>query len=385
MAALRRGKVENCVHCIGPSSFILPIAPEAVHEFPDGSQEAIERFETYLRRRPEDMGIRWLLDLAYMTLGRYPQSVPAEFYLPIEPAPAAPSPFHSITSSADLPRFENVAVRVGLAVRGPDMAGGAIYDDFTGDDRPDLFWTSFDPDLGASLFVNRGDGLFEDRSREANLSDQSLAVNCVQADFDNDGLLDIYLATGRPGYSALVPNAMLRNDRGRRFEDVTFSNGTGHLQKGHGVAFADFDGDGAEDHFVQLGGAVPDDRSFNALFHNPGHEIPWLKVLLIGTQSNRSAIGARIQLEFQRLDGSRRSIYRTISSGSSYGGNSLTQTIGLGDAEAIDALTIQWPTSGTEQVFRDVQPRQFLKIEERANTFQTIDQKPIPLPEQPDS
>ena len=55
-------------------------------------------------------------------------------------------------------------------------------------------------------------------------------------DLDNDGYLDIYLTTGQPDYAALMPNVMLRNDNGKRFQDVTTSGGFGHLQKGHGVA-----------------------------------------------------------------------------------------------------------------------------------------------------
>ena len=67
-------------------------------------------------------------------------------------------------------------------------------------------------------------------------------------DIDNDGYLDVYLTTGRPDFAALMPNVMLRNDQASRFVDVTFSAGLGHLQKGHGVGFADIDNDGDQDH-----------------------------------------------------------------------------------------------------------------------------------------
>ena len=66
-------------------------------------------------------------------------------------------------------------------------------------------------------------------------------------DLDNDGFLDVYLGTGTPSLAALMPNFMLKNDAGRRFPDVTEATGTGHLQKGHGVAFADFDNDGDQE------------------------------------------------------------------------------------------------------------------------------------------
>ena len=112
-------------------------------------------------------------------------------------------------------------------------------------------------------------------------------------DIDNDGYLDAYFGTGEMSYSGLVPNVMLKNVEGRRFEDVTDSSRTGHLQKGHGVSFADWDCDGDLDLFCVLGGAFPGDQAYNVLFQNPGHGRHWLKVKLVGTRTNRSAIGAR--------------------------------------------------------------------------------------------
>ena len=90
-------------------------------------------------------------------------------------------------------------------------------------------------------------------------------------DIDGDGFLDIYLGTGSPPYSYLMPNVLLRGVAGRRFEDVTIASGTGHLQKGHGVSFADWDRDGDVDLFFEAGGATPGDKAHNVLFQNPGH------------------------------------------------------------------------------------------------------------------
>ena len=90
---------------------------------------------------------------------------------------------------------------------------------------------------------------------------------------------------------------------GGRFEDVTASSGTGHLQKGHGVSFADWDDDGDLDLFVDLGGGYPGDRGYNVLFQNPGHGRHWLKVKLVGTQDQ--PLGARRQAPGRR-DGPRR-------------------------------------------------------------------------------
>ena len=99
------------------------------------------------------------------------------------------------------------------------------------------------------------------------------------------------------------------------------------------------------------GGAVPGDKSYNVLFRNPGHGRHWLKVKLVGTKTNRSALGARIRVDLKGPDGTPRSIYRTIGNNSSFGGNTLVESIGLQDARSVDRLTITWPTSQTTQTF----------------------------------
>ena len=134
---------------------------------------------------------------------------------------------------------------------------------------------------------------FRDVTAEVGLDRVVLPMGSNFGDVDNDGFLDIYLATGRPSFSYLMPNLLFRNDGGRRFEDITAATGTGHLQKGHGVAFADWDGDGDLDLFVEAGGAVPGDRAHNVLFENPGSGHHWLTVELVGTRTNRSALGAQ--------------------------------------------------------------------------------------------
>src|SRR5947207_2968803 len=121
--------------------------------------------------------------------------------------------------------------------------------------------------------------------------------------------------------------------------------GTGHLQKGHAVAWGDWDRDGNVDLFVELGGAVPGDRFRNVLFQNPGHNHHWLTLKLVGKKTNRAAIGARIRI----VPGGGRAIYRHVTSGSSFGANPLEQTIGIGNARSIARLEIYWPTSDTTQ------------------------------------
>ena len=111
-------------------------------------------------------------------------------------------------------RFDECARRrPGSTSRGPNLAGGSIFDDFNGDGLPDLFTTSLDADLGASLYINRGDGTFEDRSASAGLGDQVYALNVTRADFDNDGDLDVLLLARRLGDAAA---AVAAAEQGRR-------------------------------------------------------------------------------------------------------------------------------------------------------------------------
>jgi len=596
IARLRGGELENCVACLGPSSCLVPIDSSAVHQFPEWSESALTHLTAYLEARPEDISMRWPLNVAAMTLGRYPDGVPEAWRIPLDR-------FRSLSDAA-INRFENVALAVGFATRGPNMAGGSVFDDFNGDGLPDVVVTSFDPDLGAGLFLNQGDGSFRDASIASGLADQPLALNASAADFDNDGDLDLllvrggwegpapltllendgsgrfedvtaeagldrpiashaavwadydldgdldlfvcgeylegsvaglygdpdalvpedprnrcrlyrndgdgrfenvaaqagvenlryakgaawgdsnrdgwpdlfvsnagdenrlyrnngdgtftdeaawqgvespvdsfgcwwfdfdndgrldlfvaplraelhdvvaellgrattgssepphlfrnlgeegfvditeevglnrvftpmglnfgdidndgyldaYLATGRPSFSWVVPNVMLRNVRGERFHDVTLASGTGHLQKGHGVSFADYDRDGDLDLFAQLGGAVPGDRSHNALFRNPGHDRPSIQVRLVGTTSNRDALGAWLELELNGPNG-RRVLHRQVGPGASYGGNSRTVHFGLEADETAERLRVFWPRAEREpEVFEGLEP-----------------------------
>jgi hypothetical protein len=235
---LRRGEVDNCQACVGPSSCIFPLDEQAIHRRQSGSREAIRHFTEYLHQRPDDLGVRWLLNVAYMTLGEYPDKVPREYLITLD----------RFRSKLDFGRFTNVAAKVGLGVRGPNMAGGSIFDDFTGDGLPDVFTTAYDLDLGASLFVNRGDGHFDDRSESAGLKGQVYSVNCAQGDYDNDGLLDVIMVRG--GWENPAPLSLLHNLGDGRFEDVTRAAGLGDPIASQCAVWGDYDNDGLLDLFV---------------------------------------------------------------------------------------------------------------------------------------
>lgn len=195
------------------------------------------------------------------------------------------------------------------------------------------------------LYRNRGDGTFQDVTADTGLDRILFSMGSNFGDLDNDGWLDHYQATGDPNLQALMPNRMFRNVAGQRFEEVTVSGGFGLLDKGHGVAFADLDHDGDQDVFVTMGGAFEVDVSRNALFENPGGGGRWLALRLVGTEANRSAIGARVSVRVSTPQGPR-TVHRTVSSGSSFGGNPLRLQIGLGDASDVESVEVRWPGSG---------------------------------------
>jgi hypothetical protein len=288
--------------------------------------------------------------------------------------------------------FTDVARELGITK--PAQNGFSCwFFDYDNDGWPDLFLTCYERGLGnlvkaqlgmpqpgepCRLYRNIEGKRFEDVTEAVGLNQPFATMGSNFADFDNDGYLDFYLSTGTPLYSMLVPNRMFKNVEGKRFVDITTSSGTGHLQKGHCVACGDWDRDGNIDMFVQLGGATPGDAFRNALFQNPGHDNDWLTVKLVGKKTNRAAIGARIKLT---PEGSPRSIYREVTTGSSFGGNSLQQTIGVGKAKRV-TLEIYWPTSGTTQVFRDIPTRQAVRVTEFDKDLERLNWKPIPVPKE---
>jgi hypothetical protein len=213
------------------------------------------------------------------------------------------------------------------------------------------------------LYRNNGDLSFTDVTVPARVNKIMFTMGCNFGDLDNDGWLDFYVATGDMGFQALVPSRMFRNAGGQFFQEVTASGGFGHLAKGHGVAFADWDNDGDQDIFAQLGGAYEGDRAYSALFQNPGHGNNWITLRLEGVVTNRAAIGAHIQVTVTTAEGSR-DIFRTVSSGGSFGASSLQQEIGLGQATKIDRVTITWPTSGATTFYRNLETGRAYHIRE---------------------
>lgn len=268
-------------------------------------------------------------------------------------------------------KFTNIAAAAGVAE--PKFSFPAFFFDYDNDGWLDLFVCGYRikdvgdvaadvmgaPSTGerSRLYHNRGDGTFQDVSAEAGLNQVIEGMSSNFGDLDNDGWLDFYVGTGDPELATLVPNRMFRNDGAGHFQDVTTAGGFGHLQKGHGIAFGDLNGDGDQDIYASLGGAYEGDYYRNALFENPGNTNDWIKLKLVGTRSNRAGIGARITVRLRNAAGFR-VIRKDVNSGSTFGGNSLRQEIGLGAAATIEEIEVWWPTSGSRQTWKGLEPQQ---------------------------
>ena len=244
MAHLRMAETRNCALRHSGEACILPIRGGGIHLDQAPSRLAIrfltEAVEHAPPRSEAYFSARWLLNIAYMTVGKYPKGVPAELLIPIE----------SFASDELFPRFENVSHHAGLSTF--SLAGGAVASDFDMDGHLDLLVSSLDPAGQLRLFINDEDGTFTERTDTANLTGLFGGLNLVQADYDNDGDDDVLVLRG--GWMASKgrhPNSLLRNNGDGTFTDVTFETGLGEVHYPTQTAsWADYDNDGDLDLYI---------------------------------------------------------------------------------------------------------------------------------------
>jgi len=220
------------------------------------------------------------------------------------------------------------------------------------------------------LYHNNGNNTFTDVSHEYGVDHVAFTMGSNFGDIDNDGWLDYYLGTGAPPFTSIVPNKLYHNLAGKKFEDITYATNTGHIQKGHGVAFADIDNDGDQDIYEVMGGAYEGDHFRNVLYENSsvtGNH--WLKIKLEGVTANRPAIGARVRIKVKMPDGSFQNFYHTLSTGGSFGSKPLMIEAGLGKAVSVEEVEVKWPNAKqTKEVITNVSPDTKIKIKEKVGS-----------------
>jgi len=238
LAYLRYGEVSNCRNQHNEHSCILPLHKEGQHMDKQGSQMAINLYEKIYAKYPSD-AVKWLLNLAHMTIGSYPAGVP-ESYKMIYP--------NLEMEDRNFPAFKEVAMGLGLDKDG--LSGGACFDDFNNDGMVDVFITSYGMEDQCHLFTNNGVG-FDDSTIDAGLTGIVSGLNCIHADYDNDGYNDILILRGAwLGKGGNHPNSLLHNNGNGSFSDVTTASGVYSKHPTQTAAWADINLDGHLDLFI---------------------------------------------------------------------------------------------------------------------------------------
>ena len=257
-AYLRIGETENCCAEHNQDSCLLPLRGAALYRHQEGPLAAIKLLGEQLAEVPNDMTARWLMNIAHMTMGTYPSSVPAEWL--IDP--------RVFDSDYDIGRFLDVAQPAGLDTYG--LSGGCIVSDFDGDSLLDIVRSDFGITSQMRFFHNNGDGTFADRTDVAGLTGEVGGLNLVNADFNNDGHTDILvLRGGWLGKAGRFPMSLIRNNGDGTFTNVT--SRAGLLRPPHPTQTAvwfDYDGDGWLDLYVGNETMDPSDPHPCELFHN---------------------------------------------------------------------------------------------------------------------
>jgi len=281
--------------------------------------------------------------------------------------------------------FKDQAIEAGVAYSpdGKPQAGmGVSLGDYNRDGLLDIVKTNFAGDTD-SLYMNLGDGSFDDRTYQAGLgiNTRLLGWGVSFIDIDNDGWLDILVANGHvyPEVDGTQVDAayaerkyLYRNLRNGQFEDVSMTGGSGitAAAKARGFAVGDYDNDGDLDAVVNCVNAVPQLlRCDSTLKRN------WVKIRLVGTKSNRTGIGARIKVVAQTgspvltakpADGQPpplTQIEEVKSCNGYYSAGDLRIHFGLNEAKKVDLVEIRWP-SGSVDTLKDLDVNRLYVIEE---------------------
>jgi hypothetical protein len=253
--------------------------------------------------------------------------------------------------------FSEVGLLSGSALNeaGRAQSGmGVTAGDYDGNGYLDIFVTNFARDTN-TLYKNLGNMFFIDTTVGAGLGEISLphlGWGANFADFDNDGLLDIFVANGHVypqvdrlnvGQKYLQRKELYRNLGNGKFEELARSSSADFLtgKSARGSAVADYDNDGDLDVLVVNLNNRP------SLYRNDnGNRNHWIGFRLEGTRSNRDAIGARIEIEAGGL----KQISEVLSGGSYLSHNDFRIHFGLGAAAAIDHVRIRWPNGNTQEL-----------------------------------
>jgi len=266
-AYFRMGETQNCTWNHNSDSCLFPIQGEGVHKQRMGTMEAARIYGELLADptidRDNALVYRWLLNVSYMALGEYPEQVPKAWLIPPQ----------TFASEYDIGKFRDVAVTRGVADFG--AAGGVILEDFDNDGHLDVMISHMGIGDQLQYFHNNGDGTFTRATEKAGLNGIVGGLNLMQADYDNDGCIDVLIVRGAWLHDkGKWPPSLLRNNCDGTFTDVTAKAGLLYYAPTHTAAWADVNNDGRLDLFVghEIDRAhvawPPDTRNFELFLNN---------------------------------------------------------------------------------------------------------------------
>ena len=259
--------------------------------------------------------------------------------------------------------FEDRGIMSGVAfnqVGEATISMSVDFADYNNDGLIDLFVSD---DVYCSLYKNEGNGVFTEMSYNA-----GIAIACGQfvgwasafIDYDNDGDLDLFKVNGELKHLYGQEDQLFENDGNGRFLDVSIERGAYFQEElvGRGGCFGDYDNDGDIDGYI-----VNLNDHGVLLRNNKGSQSSWISLNLVGEQSNRDGVGARVTV----LTGDQKQVTQKKSASGYLSQNDPRLHFGLGEAEVVDRIEIIWP-SGKVQVLDNIEARQFLTIKESEST-----------------
>jgi len=246
----------------------LPINNESGYNNTNYSYYAINYLNKWLDIEPQNLKARWLLNIAYMTLGNYPDLIPSNFLIDLD----------MNYPDLKLQKFSDISYQVGII--DTNLSGGSIIDDFDNDGYFDIVTSTWNPDGSLILYHNEGNGVFSKQTMNSNLDNQLGGLNINHTDYNNDGLIDILVMRG--GWmrsNGQMRMSLLKNIGNNIFNDVTkkanldFPN-----YPSQNSAWGDYDNDGDLDLYA-CNESEPDDdfgsdsyKFPSQLFQNNGDE-----------------------------------------------------------------------------------------------------------------
>ncbi|MDX1642517.1 MAG: CRTAC1 family protein, partial [Balneolaceae bacterium] len=231
-----------------------------------------------------------------------------------------------------------------------------VFGDYDGNSFTDMYVT--DENYGA-LYTNIDGDRFVDYSHPAGIaipSGQYAGWGSSFVDYDNNMTLDIFKINGEIQHLHGQEDQVFRHAPGRKFEDVSQTLGPYFQEEkvGRGAAFGDIDNDGDIDIFISNLG---DD--FTLLRNDKGNQNNWILINLVGTESNRDGIGAKVKV----IAGGKTQVVEKTSAGGYLSQNDPRVHFGLAGNTVIDLIEIRWP-SGIVQTLENVEANQILTIQE---------------------